>query len=496
VGVGVGRAGEVATKKIKLGLGASLLALLAVLLARAATFTLEQPPVAPIAPIPLDEAAATERFAAALRIETVTKAEPPNFDPNQFARLREHLAKSFPLAHTKLSTETVSGHSLLFTWKGSDSAKKPILLMAHQDVVPIDDATKWSHPPFSGEVADGFIWGRGALDVKSGMLGILEAVEKLASEGFQPERTIYLAFGHDEEIGGHEGAAKIAALLTERKVRLEMVLDEGMVITDGIIPDVSVPVALIGIAEKGYVSVELSAESLGGHSSMPPERSAIGMVSEAVAKLETNPFPARLNQRVAFFDYVGPKMPFTKRIIFANLWLFQPVVTEILSAKPATAAGIRTTTAPTIFQAGVKENVLPRRASAVINFRIVPGETPETVIARVKELVGDSIDVHQYGEFSAPPSPISRIGSDSYQRLAETIRAVYPDPELVVAPGLVVGATDSRYFAPIADDVYRFLFNRMGPADLPRFHGTDERIAVDNYLTAIRFYYQLIKRLQ
>ncbi len=467
------------------------------LLVRASRFTLAQPPVAPLAPLALDETAAVAQLAGALRIPTVSRGDPPHRDPAAFEALHAHLRASFPLTFTRLSTEAVGQFGLLFTWKGTDPSKRPILLMAHQDVVPVDEPSAWTHPPFAGELADGYLWGRGALDVKSGLIGILQATEQLAREGFTPARTLYLAFGHDEEIGGEDGAKQIAHLLESRGVRLEMVLDEGAAIVEGVVPDVSVPVALIGVVEKGYLSLELSTKTEGGHSSMPPARTAIGRIAAAVARVESDPFPPRLAPFTPFLDYVGPKMPFAKRIVFANMWLFEPLVARLLSAKPTTAASIHTTTAPTIFRAGVKDNVLPHQASAVINFRIIPGETPETVTARVRALVDDpEIDIRPYGGFGTAPSPISSTQSEAYRALAETIRRVYPDPNLVVAPSLVVGATDSRYFQPIADDVYRFLFVHLGPDDIPRIHGTDERISVENHLQAIRFYYALIQRMQ
>ena len=210
----------------------------------------------------------------------------------EFLALHEYLKETFPKVHSGLTKETINDYSLLYTWKGSDETLKPILLMAHLDVVPVEPASEadWQHPPFEGQIQDGYIWGRGALDDKAGVMGLLEAVETLLAEGFRPKRTIYLAFGHDEELGGPNGAAKIAELLLSRKVELDYVLDEGLIIANGILP-VSKPVALIGIAEKGFVSLELSVETEGGHSSMPPPNTAIGILSEAVNKLEEGQMP-------------------------------------------------------------------------------------------------------------------------------------------------------------------------------------------------------------
>ena len=474
----------------------ALVALAAVLLVRALTFTLVQGPLPPAVDVRVDEPAAVARLTGALRIPTVTQSAAPQLDPATFEALHAHLEASFPTVFTTLSTEAVNRHTLLLTWRGSDPEAKPILLMAHQDVVPVDAGTEaaWSHPPFAGEVADGYIYGRGALDVKSGLTGILEAVELLLKAGHTPRRTVYLAFGHDEEIGGGAGAAAVARLLTARGVRLDFVLDEGGSVVEGIVPGVAGPVALVGVAEKGYVSLRLSAEGAGGHSSMPPPRTAVGKVAQAVHRLQQSPFPARMDHAGRFFAYVGPKMPLDRRVIFANLWLFEPLVVHLLSGTPSMNATIRTTTAPTVFRGGVKDNVLPVHAEAVVNFRILPGDTPESVKTRAEAVVADPEVAVEYAEgFRDPPSAVSDVGSESFALLRDAIRQATQDPELVVAPYLTVGATDSRYFRPLADNTYRYLHIRLGPKDLARLHGTDERISVANYLELVRFYYLTIR---
>lgn len=477
--------------------GLALVVLLGVLGVRAAMFTIDQGPLPSGVALEVEEDATIARFQAALRIETVSRSTDsgePILDDTTFDTLRAHLKDSFPKLHTALSTETINRHTLLFTWKGRDPKLKPMLVMAHQDVVPVDDADKWTHPPFSGELADGYIWGRGALDVKMGVMGILEAVETLVTQGHQPERTVYLAFGHDEEIGGQRGAKAVAEHLAKQNVRLAFVLDEGGAVVQGVVPGVPGPVALVGVAEKGYVSLKLSAEGTGGHSSMPPPQTAVGVIAQAIHRLESNPFPARMDHAGRFFGYVGPKMPFDKRIIFANLWLFRPLVISILSGTKSMNASLRTTTAATVVRGGVKDNVLPIHAEATVNFRILPGDTPESVKAYVERTIADDrVTVEFSGGFGDAPSPVSSVTSDAFVLIRDTIRATAQDPDLVVAPYLVVGATDSRYFQGIADDVYRFLPTRLGPKDLDRIHGTDERISRDNYLEAVRFYYALVK---
>jgi carboxypeptidase PM20D1 len=246
----------------------------------------------------------------------------------------------------QLRRETVGSHSLLYTWQGSDTSLNPILLIGHLDVVPVEASTErdWLHDPFGGGIADGFIWGRGAIDNKSAVLGTLEAVEMLLAEGFQPARTVYLAYGHDEEVGGAAGAGEIAALLKARGVELQMVLDEGGMIGNGILSGISAPVALVGIAEKGFATIEVSTRVPGGHSSLPARQSAIGILSAAVARVEQSPMAARLEGPTReLFDRIGPQLPTMQRAIFANLWLTAPLVLRRLEASPTTNAMVRTT---------------------------------------------------------------------------------------------------------------------------------------------------------
>jgi carboxypeptidase PM20D1 len=323
-------------------------------------------------------------------------------------------------------------------------------------------------------------------------MGTLEAVEVLLSEGFRPARTVYLAYGHDEEVGGTEGAREIAALLKDRGVSLDMVLDEGGVIGDGILPGISGPAALVGIAEKGFASIELSTRAAGGHSSQPPRQSTVGILSAAIARLEENPMGARLEGPTRqLFDRIGPRLPFAQRAMFANLWLTRPLVMRSLEGAPATNAMIRTTTAATIFQAGTKDNVLPSYARAVINFRILPGDSVASVMAHVRRVIDDvRVDTKIVGRFSAEPSAVSSTESASFRTLERTIRST--TPEVIVAPYLVVAVTDARYYGDLSKNIFRFQPVRLTTQDLERMHGINERIAIRHYEGAIRIYRQLI----
>jgi carboxypeptidase PM20D1 len=475
-------------------IGALIFLLALVVVVRTARFTPRTGGVAQaVAPAELRPGAA-ERLGGAVRIATVSHAEPERFDASAFGALHAYLERTFPRAHREMRRETVGGHSLLYSWAGSEPALKPILIAGHMDVVPVEPGTesRWSQPPFAGLVDGGFVWGRGAIDNKSAVVGTLEAVEHLLAEGFRPRRTVLLAFGHDEEVGGTRGARAIAELLEQRGIQLEMVLDEGGVIGEGLIPGVSPPTALVGIAEKGFATVELIARGSGGHSSLPPMESPIGRLGAAIARLEEQQMPARLEEPTRrLFDRVGPMFPTGQRAAFANLWLTKPLVLRSLQQTPSTNAMVRTTTAVTVLQAGTKDNVLASEARAVINFRILQGDSIAGVLRHVRRVAADSaIEVRLAGAFSTEPSPVSAVDSPNYRVLERAITSVAPD--VVVAPFLVVVVADARHYAKLTGDIYRFLPLRMQSADLARMHGTDERVAIEDYERAIRLYRRLI----
>ena len=482
-------------KKILIATGFGFVLLISVMLIRTALFTSKKISVQPVVDILINGERFPQHLAEALRFRTISYQDSTKFNGDEFHSLHAYIEKVFPNVHSSLKKEIIGGYSLLYIWQGSDPNLKPILLMSHQDVVPVKSGSEkeWTYPPFGGNIAEGYIWGRGTLDVKSGMIGILEAVEALLRDGIQLKRTVYIAFGHDEEIGGLNGAAEIAKLFQARNIQFEYVLDEGGIISQGIIPGVSNPIAVVGIAEKGYLSLELTVNSKGGHSSMPPKNTAVGILSKAITRLEENPFPANMTYAEQFFESVGPHMPFFQKVIFANFWLFKPLVENMLSKSTAMNAGIRTTTAATMFSGSIKENVLPIKATAVVNFRIMPGESISSVINYVKRTIDDlQVQVRPMG-FSSEPSPVSDIHSKSYEILRNTVLQVTGDKELTVVPYLVRGATDSRYFTGLSDNVYRFLLNKIVPDDLKRIHGTNERISVEDYLQVIKFYYQLLR---
>ena len=473
---------------IGFALAVALLALAVVMGINTARFGGDAPERAAAAPpAPALDAAAIERLAGAVRFPTISY-EGGRYDAGAFENLAAYLVASFPRTHAALARETVAGHSLLYRWAGSDPAAKPILLAAHLDVVPVEAGTeaKWTHPPFAGVAADGYVWGRGAWDDKSAVIAILEAVERKLAAGWTPERTVYLAFGHDEEVGGG-GAQAIAALLKARGIALDLVLDEGSMVLEGVVPGVAPPVALIGVAEKGFASVELVATAEGGHSSMPTTDNAIGRLAEGVGRLTADPFPARLIGPMAgTLDRTGPAMGLPMRIVLANRWLTEPLVLRTMAASPSGSASVRTTTAVTMFNAGTKANVLPQTARAVVNHRLLPGDTVDSVVARDRAVIDDRRIAVRAIDGGRNPSLVSPAEGPPYAAVERAASRVFPDA--IVAPGLVIAGTDARHYEPVARAIYRFLPVRTGPAELKRFHGTDERIAIADYARAIAFY--------
>ena len=455
--------------------------------------------VPPAPPLSVDTDAAARRLSEVIRFKTVSSHEDANLNADQFKALHAHLEASYPRVHATLKREVVGDLTLLYTWEGTDSSAQPILLLAHQDVVPIAPGTedKWQSAPFAGEIKDGFVWGRGAWDNKANLISQMEALEMLLAEGFKPRQTIYVVMGADEEVGGVRGAGKVAELFASRGVKLDFVLDEGLLITDGILKGLDKPVALIGIAEKGYLSVEMHAHGTPGHSSMPPPAGtgAIGILSGTLTRLEDKQMPAHIRGVAKeMFDTIGPEMSGFGRVALSNLWLFGPLVQRQLEAGSSTNAMLRTTTAPTIFEAGNKDNVIPGEAKATVNFRLLPGDTKEGVLQHVRDMVGEQPE----GRFemkalagASEPSPISPTGSASYQLMNHTLRSLFPD--VLVAPGLMIAATDSRHFTGVSDHVYRFSPVRAKAEDLARFHGTNERVSITNLGELIRFYVQLMR---
>jgi carboxypeptidase PM20D1 len=437
-----------------------------------------------------------DRLSKAIQFKTISPANNELIDTTEFLAFHNFLKEAFPLVDKNLKLEKINKLSLLYQWEGTDKNLPPLLLMAHQDVVPIDStgSKKWTFGPFTGTKSKGYIYGRGTLDVKSSLLGQLEAIEFLIKQGYLPKRTIYLAYGHDEEAGGHEGAKKIVDYLLKRGKKLDFVLDEGGSIISEIVPGLTKPIALVGIAEKGYLSLELKVDDDGGHSSMPPKETAIGILSSALSKLEAKPFPYKIGGAgTQMFDYLAPEMNFLSRLIFGNTLLFSPLIKWKLGQNNATRAILHTTTAVTSFSSGEKENVLPTSARCVINFRIIPGESMSSVQNYVTNIINDKrIKITKASNFCFEPSVVSSTNSEQFIVLNKTISSLFPD--VLVAPFLAVGSTDSRHYQALTKNIYRFVPIRFTKEDLPRVHGTNERISVKSFHESINFYIRFLKK--
>ena len=478
-------------------LGLGLLGLLLVLVVNTLRLTSHQ--LTGVAPAPAVQMAdsALARLAGAVRIPTVSTTDFAQTDTAQFGRFGRYLRQAFPKVFAQLKLEKFNRYGLLFTWAGTNPALNPVLLLGHYDVVHVLPGTegKWAHPPFAGIQADGYLYGRGTLDDKASVLAQLEAVEYLLGTGFRPARTVLLAFGQDEETLGRRGAGAMAAELGRRGIRPEFVLDEGGTVkTDGV-AGIKKAVALVGISEKGYLTLELTATGQGGHSSMPPAQTSIGELAAAVLRLEQNPFPARLEGGDDhLLDYLASEVPLGQRLVFANRWLFAPIIKKILAGTASGNATLRTTTAPTILRAGAKENVLAIDATATINFRLLPGDSVAGVVREVRRIIADEKISIKILPNSSAPSPVSDPAAAPFQQLHRTIRSVFP--EAIVAPYVVVGATDARQYAALSPNVYRFLPSQINQEDIERIHGSNERLAVANYPKMVQFYTALIRNCQ
>ncbi len=451
----------------------------------AVTDTMELAPA-----VSIDSARAASNLSAAIRIRTVSHQDAAENEPTEWDKLHAWLQATYPVAHAAMKRETVAGHTLVYTWAGANPSLQPILLMAHQDVVPVTPGTEndWSHPPFDGVVTDDAVWGRGAVDDKGSLVGLFEALEALAATGFVPQRTVYVVSGHDEEAGG-SGAKAAAELLRQRGVRPQFVLDEGMLVVQDF-PLLGRPVALIGVAEKGYATLKVTATAPGGHSSAPPPETGVEVLAKAVLAITGKPFPLQFDGPAAdMVRALAPDASLLVRVAVANEWLFRPLLVRQMAATPAGAASLHTTIAPTMLRGSPKENVLPQDATAWINYRIAPGTVAADVMQRATDAT-QGLDVQLAWQGTAyDPPPVSSSTSAAYRLLAALAAGSEHTP---VAPGLVTATTDSRFMSGIADDIYRFAPVVATLDELKMIHGTNERMTLANLTRVVDFYARLV----
>ena len=433
-----------------------------------------------------------ERLRALVRIPTVSYADESDIDAGRFDQFTTALADAFPLLHEHLTLHRVRDHSLLFHWSGRSSSH-PVVLMAHIDVVPVDESAPWQHPPFGAEIPDGAVWGRGTLDDKGSLVGICAAVERLLAEDFVPARDLWLSFGAREEVSGPDASAAVEELRSHG-VAPWFVLDEGGAIAHQAFPGVEPPLGVIGVSEKGTTTIELRAEGRGGHSSTPAPGGPTARIARAVVRLEKRQFaPSLPEPTIELFRRIAPHAPLALRPLFANARRVQPLLKRaLLAAGAEPAALVRTTMAVTTLKGSPAHNVIASSASAAVNLRILVGDTVASATEHVRRAIAD--DSIQLRVIDAnEPSPVSPVDDPAFELLASTIGEVFTDA--VPTPYVMMAATDSRYFTSICPRVYRFTPFRMTKAQRESIHSYDEHIGVDDFLAGVRWYARLIERL-
>ena len=434
---------------------------------------------------------AAQHLSQAIQIKTVSFGDTLAIDTAEFLKFRKFMETTYPNITAKLPKQIFNEFSYVYKWTGKDSSLAPYVLMGHMDVVPVEAVaeSKWTVPSFSGAIKNDTIWGRGAVDDKFAVIAIMEAVEQLLKENYTPNRTIYLCFGHDEEISGKRGAKFYSQWFKDNNIKPALVLDEGGQIDTKHFEQLKRPMALIGTSEKGYVNIDLTVEIPGGHSSMPIPETAIDVLNKAIVNIRAKQMPGTIPPTVLeMLNRTKSAESFTKRMVLSNLWLFNNVVLQQLSKTKETNAMTHTTLVPTIVHSGIKDNVIPSVAKATFNSRILPGQTSDDVVDFVKKAVNDERVVIKKQTISLmEPSPITSFENPAFKKL-ETV--LYKSvPNVIVSPFLLIGATDSRYFRGFSEAVLNFapVINVKG------FHGIDERIGISDLNRTVGFYKQIIK---
>ncbi len=440
---------------------------------------------------PPDAGKTIEKLQRAISFRTVSSKDKESVDWKEFTRLASYLAEAFPLCEKHLKLESDSDHNLIYRFEGADTTALPGLLTAHQDVVSANDE-EWTHPPFARTLEDGYVWGRGSFDCKLQLIAILEAFELLLQEGKKPKRTWYAAFGCDEEVnGGIEGATRIAEQFERMGLSFSLLLDEGGVVSENYIKGIERPIAVVGVAEKGYMDTRLSCTREAGHSSTPLMPTALGKIAKAVTAIESGRQEARITKPVkAMLTNIGVEAPFPFAFLFLNLWLTKPLITMIFSRSPTLNALIRTTSVPTMMEGSDKSNVIAQTATSVVNTRLLAGDDKESIIRHLKALIADeevSLTVTRYEE-SSRESPTA---GEAFDLVKRTITAVFP--EAIVTSYLMLGATDARKYQGLCEHIYRFTPAQMDKAEVQRMHAPDERIHSDNVGKAVAFFLTLLQ---
>ncbi len=485
-------------KKIKYTLLAALGAAAAAVPVKAALFKPEKVEVPPMEDEKVDLNRFRKNLSDAIKFKTIADKEAANTDWTVFDAFHDFLKERYPLMHEKLELTVIARGSLVFRWKGTRSDLDPIALLSHQDVVPISEGTldDWKHDPFEG-VDDGeFIWGRGALDMKNHLIGVLESVETLLSEGFVPERDVYILLGHNEEVmcaTSENGATCICNYLKEKGIHLDAIIDEGGAILPVEVKGViNKHLAGIGVAEKGYADVEVAVTAKGGHSSQAPNHTAIGHLADVIKDIENHQFKAKMSPMMReLFDKIGRNCTYPARLVTCNLKLLEPALTKAMSFIPPAASMLRTTFGVTMASGSPQANVLPQRASVTVNFRMFPGQTVDDVLEHLHKVIKNKkVEINLLPGWKNP-SAVSPTDTRSFKVIEKICHSM--DDKAVVAPYLVMGGTDACHYQAVCENIYRYSPFLVSTSLLLTTHGTNERIPVSVMEDAVKFFKRYIR---
>lgn len=434
---------------------------------------------------------AITKLQKAITFKTVSNLDTTLVDWNEFERFHAYLKQAFPLSSKMLQIPSDSPHNLIYCLPGIDKSAEPGLLTAHQDVVSAQPS-QWKHDPFKGEEAEGYIWGRGSFDCKLQLIAILQAFEEMLNCGTKPQRTWYAAFGCDEEVnGGESGATLIARQFKRMGLKFSLVLDEGGAVAERYIKGIDRPIAVVGVAEKGYLDAELSCSQEAGHSSTPSFPTALGKIAEAVVRIEKKKHKAVFTQPVMkMLENIGKEAPFPFAFLFLNLWLTKPLLKASFAKNPTLNAILRTTSVPTVIQASDKNNVIALQATAVVNSRLLSVDDEKSTVKWIQDTIRDkdiNVQVMRYNK----PSKESPVEGQAYEAVKASIKKCFP--EAIVSSYLMLGATDARKYQDLAQYIYRFTPAQMDKTEISRMHGPDERMSKENISTAVSFFKVLME---
>ena len=437
-----------------------------------------------------DKNAAVDALAQLVRCKTVSYNDPALEDDAEFDKLIAMLPGLYPRVFDVCSVNQLPDRALLLRWPGKYHGD-PAVLMAHYDVVPVNEEN-WEKPPFSGIIEDGILWGRGTLDTKVTFNGIFSAANYLIGKGFQPENDIYFAFSGGEEVNG-KGAPNIVRYFEEHNIQPAMVVDEGGAVVENVFPGVKQPCGLIGIAEKGMMNAQYRTVSAGGHASAPKPHTPVGVLAAACKKVEDHPFKAHIEGPAAqMFDTLGRYSTPLYRMIFANMWCFSWVIDLLgrMSGGEMNAL-VRTTVVFTQMEGSSARNVIPPEAKMVSNMRLNPHDSVASALDYLKKTVNnEAVEITVLESFE--PSPISETGCEAWDKVASAVASTWKG--CIVSPYLMVQCSDSRHYGRISNHVYRFSAMDMTAEERAAIHGNNERIRTESVAKAVEFYIRLMKQ--